>query len=460
VEWDGLDNNLDPFPASVDPYPYRAYGRNGEVHFPIVDAENNGNATVPGGGPTITRLNGLNPNDQTVFFDDRGYVTSSGQAVGNLNLTLCPNPTPAAVNPPVSLEGVNSSTSYRRWANGGNSNSDCNSNAGWGDAKAVNLWTYFLTNDVTQTLEIREFPVDLGTTVTVAASAAPGDTVQGTFSFANFGSSSVPMVGYSMTITPGLGTVSFANLPPGANANYDSGSGIVTLLNFPTTLAAGEAFNNMTFSYTAPASGTVTVTTGITTGGSTPDSVPENNTASAATAVGDVDLTTMITGIPADADPGATVSGSVLFTNAGPLDANGVTYTFSIGAPDNTPTNVQFTSLPAGVGASYNPVTGEVTLTGMPDTLVVGQVESISFSYTAPTTDGENIPISSGITTTSDDADLSNNNASADTGFSFPPGAGPGGGPTSIPTLPLPALLLLLGLVAGLGARHLKQHAS
>src|SRR5690606_3708238 len=40
--WDGLDNSGQPFPASAQPYHYRAYGRNGEVHFPIIDAENNG----------------------------------------------------------------------------------------------------------------------------------------------------------------------------------------------------------------------------------------------------------------------------------------------------------------------------------------------------------------------------------------------------------------------------------
>ena len=106
VTWDGLDNNNQPFPASATPYAYRASGRNGEVHFPIIDAENNGNPpSILGGGPTITRLNGIDPNDTTVFFDDRGYLTRSGELIGNLNGTLCPGPNPAAADPAVSPDG-------------------------------------------------------------------------------------------------------------------------------------------------------------------------------------------------------------------------------------------------------------------------------------------------------------------------------------------------------------------
>jgi hypothetical protein len=420
VVWDGLDNTLAAFPASGTPYTYRAYGRNGEVHFPIIDAENNGNATIAGGGPTITRLNGTSPGDTTVFFDDRGYVTNSGTAVGTLNGTLCPGATPAAASPPVSLEGVDSSTSYRRWQNGGNSNTDCAVSAGWGDAKGVNLWTYFLTGNVNADLEIREFPVDLATTVTMPGTATAGGVVQGTFSFANNGSNSADQISYSMSLSPGLGVVTFSNLPVGTTASYDTGTGIVTLTGFPATLAAGETYSGMVFSYTAPASGPITANTAIVTAGATVDSVPENNNAVASTAIGDVDVSTVITGVAASGLTGSTVTGSVLFTNSGPQDAQGVSYLFSIGAPGNTPTNVQFTNLPSGVSAAFDSATGVVTLSGMPTTLVVGDLLSISFSYTAPDVGGARIEVNSTISTTSNDAVAANNAAMAATDFVLP----------------------------------------
>lgn len=456
VSWNGLDNSLTPFPASATPYSYRAYGRNGEVHFPIIDAENNGNGTtVIGGGPTITRLNGANPGDSTVFYDDRGYVTSSGSQVGNLNGTLCPGPVPGAASQPANLDGTDSASVYRFWQNGGNANTDCRVSpvAGWGDAKAVNLWTYFLTPQFDEVLEIREFPVDVATTVEMPATAAPGSNVQGTFSFSNNGSdSSVGLVSYSMNMSPGLTNVTFGNLPAGTAASYNSADGVVTLTGFATTLTAGQSYSGMIFSYTAPVTGPVTVSTGIATAGGVADSVPANNNASAVTAIGAVDVATRITGIPTTAGPGATISGQVIFSNAGPQDALDVSYAFSIGTSGNTPTNVQFSGLPAGVSASYNTATGEVTLTGMPATLAAGDILSIGFSYAAPGGDGASIAITSVISTSSDDAVTSNNNADVVTLVSSPPPppVDPSALPVPVPALPVPGLLLLVALLGAI----------
>lgn len=424
VDWDGLDNSQLPFPASAQPYAYKAFGRNGEVHFPIIDAENNGidgSATVPGGGPTITRLNGASPGDTTVFFDDRGYVTRSGETVGVLNGFLCGDATPAAADPAVNLAGVDSSTLYRRWENGRNRNSDCANDAGWGDAKGVNLWTYFLTPEVEEQLIIVESQVDVATSVTVVDTAEPGDTVQGVFSFANNGTSSASNVSYQMTLSPGLAGVSFGNLPGGASASYDAGSGVVTLTGFPGTLAAGESFSGMTFSYSAPASGPVLVDTQIAT--SDDDDVPGNNSAQGSTGIGAVDVATEITGVPTTADPGSTVTGSVLFSNVGTQDAGSVSYSLTIGDAGNTPTDLVFTSLPAGVNAIFDTSTGVVTLTGMPDRLAAGLVLALEFSYTAPAIEGASYEVTSGITTGDGDANPANNDDQALTVFDFPPEA-------------------------------------
>ena len=191
-------------------------GRNGEIHFPIIDAENNYY-----GGPEIIRLNGAGAPDNTVYYDDRGYVLSSGVVVGTLNGYLLPDATPPQPVPAYNLAGVDSSTAYRTWGvNAGtdNTNFDCTSTNAWGDVKAVNLWTYYSTAPVLQTLTIISMTVDVATTVTGPDTATAGDTVQGTFTFANNGTASAPGVTYTMSLSPGLGTVTFGNL-----SNRDNG---------------------------------------------------------------------------------------------------------------------------------------------------------------------------------------------------------------------------------------------
>jgi hypothetical protein len=90
----------------------------------------------------------------------------------------------------------------------------------------------------------------------------------------------------------------------------------------------------------------------------------------------------------------------------------------------------------------------------MPGTLVVGQVISLGFSYTAPADDGANVAISSTITTTSNETVVENNSALASTSFAGDDTVAVGTA-VAVPALPLPALLLLLLALAGLGARQL-----
>lgn len=396
IVWDGKDGTGANFPPGD--YPFRLTGRNGEVHFPIIDAENNSD-----GGPAITRLNGPGSPNTTVHFDDRGYITSSGTVVGTPNGTLCPGPTPAAPDPPVNLGGVDSTTRYRVWESsvqGAPGNIDCDSRGGWGDTKGLNLWTYFSTEPQSSSLVIQAITVDVATSVTAPAVATAGSTVQGSVSFANNGTSPAAGVTYGLQLTPGLGTVTFGNLPPGVTAVYDDATGRVTFTGLPTTLDPGQSFSGITFSYTAPATGPVTATTTIST--TSPDTFPDNNTDSAAINIGAVDVFTQVS-VPASANPGDPVSGAFVFGNNGNTPAEGVNYTATIGSPGNFPAAVDFTGLPTGVTATYNPSNGQVTFTGLPTTLAPTQSFNFAFTYTAPSSGS--VPVNTGITTTSVDAD-------------------------------------------------------
>jgi len=418
VSWDGRNNADVNFPVG-GPYPFRIWGRNGEVHFPIIDAENNFY-----GGPIITRLNGTDSPSTLVHYDDRGYLTRSGILVGNLNGTLCPNPSPAQPVPNHDLDGIDSTTAYRTWgvASGtSNTNSDCTSSNAWGDAKALDLWTYYAYLPPDNTLSVINITIDVATTVAAPAAAQPGSTVQGTFRFGNNGTGTAPGVTYSMDLSPGLGSVTFGNLPVGTTATYDNATGAVTFggAPLPATLTPGQYVQGvnpaapMTFGYVAPASGPVTVATAINTTATTPsDEYLPNNSAVASTGIGNTDVQTTLS-VPASVSPGGTVAGIFEFSNYGIGSAANVVYAATIGGPGTYPAAVTFAVLPTGVSAAYNPADGTVSFTGLPATLVSGQSFTFGFSYTAPAFG--TIPVATSIATSTSDANAGNNNANGST---------------------------------------------
>lgn len=173
VVWDGRDNQGEPFP--VGDYEAAAAVQGGEVHFPQLDVENNLD-----GGPEIELLN---PPDRTgdglgdcppwnggclgAFYDDRGYRTAApdltlvGQAV---NGNLCPgdaaNPRGFG-NPPVvpnsdPIAGFDSSSSQRGFGFAFDANPDrvCLETGGFGDKKALDLWTYYPSNVLTAPVRV------------------------------------------------------------------------------------------------------------------------------------------------------------------------------------------------------------------------------------------------------------------------------------------------------------------
>ncbi|UBF29979.1 DUF11 domain-containing protein (plasmid) [Kovacikia minuta CCNUW1] len=136
IAWDGRDNSSGFFPVGSN-YPVRITVRNGEYHFPLIDAENSIR-----GGPSFTLLNAVNPlGNTTGFYDDRGYRTIGGTIVGTVGTVLCGGSPP---NPPNSnmMSGFNMTSTQRAFGTptGGNTNVSCTGS--FGDTKGLDVWTY------------------------------------------------------------------------------------------------------------------------------------------------------------------------------------------------------------------------------------------------------------------------------------------------------------------------------
>ena len=157
VAWDGKDNSGTYFPANPPgtSYPFKVDVHAGEYHFPFVDVEND-----TAGGPTITMLNppgGACPpftgGCSGGFYDDRGYTTTTGITVGTPGAVLCGNAPPAVAisNPITGYDTLGTQRAFGT-ASGGNTNVPCTGS--FGDAKGLDLWTYYPSHEVAGTLTI------------------------------------------------------------------------------------------------------------------------------------------------------------------------------------------------------------------------------------------------------------------------------------------------------------------
>ena len=415
VIWDGRDNSNAIWPAGAD-YPFRLTGRNGEIHFPFIDAE--GNAS---GGPTIEKLNGSG--GTTVFYDDRGYVTRQGESVGTPNGLLCPSTPPTPPTPDEAVAGIDSNAVdgsgryYRYWPGHGNTNRDCDDDSAFGDTKGLDLWAFEGTEDLPGTLTIiqpAQF-ADVGVSVAVPVVVFPAATVFGTLVYRNDGLDPASGVTYGFTLGGAThpASVSFPTLGGGA-FTYDAASGVVTFLSLPTTLARGQQVS-LPFNYPAPPAGLIPVHATIASPSETPDQTSPN-TANGVTIVIISDVVSTVD-VPPQAPAGSSVEGTVTFGNSATAlaGARNVTYSLTIGNATLRPAAVTFTTLPPGVVASFNPATGTVTFTGMPTVLGRGQTLTIRFTYVAPASGA--IPVAANLTTATPESSTANNPSSGSTTF-------------------------------------------
>ena len=235
---------------------------------------------------------------------------------------------------------------------------------------------------------------DVTTTASGPAVANAGGTVLVPISFSNAGPSVANGVAYSALLPAGLSNVTCS----GGTCTYTSGTGAVAIAGLTGTLASGQVVN-ITLSYKAPASGSVTVYSNIITSTSQGANVLPDTASSITNITADTtaDVTTTITP-PASANAGSTVAVPISFLNLGPASANGVIYSATL--PAGLAGTVSCSGV-AGVTCSYDTGTGAVTISGsgMPGTLTSGQTVNITLSYAAPAS--ASVPVAAHIATTS-----------------------------------------------------------
>ncbi|WP_345067691.1 IPTL-CTERM sorting domain-containing protein [Acidovorax lacteus] len=410
VVWDGKDNAGNNFPAGSN-YQFRITGRNGEVHFPFVDAEAN-----IFGGPTVTKLNG-NVTDSLIYYDDRGYVTRGGTAVGTLNGHICGNATYDNTNPVQALQGVDSSarvydngtgpnTAYARsWRQIGNPNSDCASaTQGFGDTKALNLWTYQTTTPQSNTLSIVD-NADVRATVSAPVSTPAGGTVNVAVGFANVGSQTATATVFTVQLPTGLGDVSCT----GATCSYNATTGAVSISGLPGSLSPGQEVN-IGLRYTAPATGSVATQATVTTTSSQGANLAPD-TASATTLVGGTTSADVLVSLaaPATAVQGGTVAVPVQFANVGASAAPITSYGLQL------PAGLSGVGCSgSGITCTYDAGTGTVTVNGAPATLTAGQSLGFTLSYTAPAA-GSTVTVNGSVATSATETNTANNTAQSAT---------------------------------------------
>ena len=191
VAWDGKDNAGVAFPVGDD-YAVKASLRGGEYHAPMLDIESS-----VAGGPSITLVNPPNntcpftnvpstgTNCTTAFFDDRGYVSSNGTAVGTPGDLLCSAfggdyPDPLFSDPVTGFDSASDRRAFGLSTAPPSSNEYCPGDGTLGDAKGLDIWTFFpsaVKSTQADVLPLPSVPVavndtdatTVGTTITRAA---------------------------------------------------------------------------------------------------------------------------------------------------------------------------------------------------------------------------------------------------------------------------------------------------
>jgi uncharacterized repeat protein (TIGR01451 family) len=326
---------------------------------------NTGPSTAAGVSYTLT----LNAALSGVLIGNLPAGASASYNAATGDVTLANMPASLAVNAIASGDGVGGITV--RYVQRGSASSSLLSRIG----TVTSQWTNALVDSATAT-STGALVADVRTQLTAPVAVNAALPLTATITFGNLGPSIASGLTYRMTLPSGLAAPSFTNLPVGASASYIANSGLVTFAGMPAALDSGaiasaNGSSGIVVTYAQSPTGQSQITGAIGTTTSQGANIAVDSAAASVGGVPVADVYTSFAGFPTFEVSGALVSGWVIYRNAGPSTATGMTYGLQLAAGL---ADVGIANLPAGASASYSSATGVVTLTNMPTTLAAGAI--------------------------------------------------------------------------------------
>lgn len=386
IFWDGRDNAAAVVPASAVPYGAQIVLYAGEIHFPLLDAEQNPS------GFTIQRINEPtpptipSPDPYRVFFDD------------------------AAVGGSSAINGVNSSSGVHSWT------------SGFGDNKGIDTWTYY-PSGITQLnggIAIRQADLEVVSITNTPTTITTGNTITYTIVVRNNGPSDTTGANFvnqvPAAITGVTWTCSVSPAVAGNSCGAASGSGN----NINTTL---DLKSGATATYvvtgTVSTAGTITNTARILRSNDMTDPDDVNRTGA-----GNNSKTNTVTVTAPPVDLTVTKSdGGASFTQGSngtytltPRNNGGVATSGMVTITDALPTQLTYVSA-TGTGwtCSYNSSTRVVTCTSTTSIAANTNGNPITLTVTANGGGGTTITNTANISGGNEPVANNTNNSGSDT---------------------------------------------
>ncbi|NJL04356.1 MAG: hypothetical protein HC911_05460 [Chloroflexaceae bacterium] len=264
VFWDGRDGNGTVVDDTAATFTVRVTLNNGEIHFPVIDAE------LHTGGYIVERLTPATPTPvDTIYWDDRFFYTGNEP----YDYSICANgETPVPSFPGGAgtfggelkcygtntdrngLAGVASTGGAHRWFDNAGTNASGQAN-GFGNKRIINTWTYIPSPPavITGEISIREADLQVSKEITPNPPGfVPGGPLTYRIEVTNDSTIALSGVRLIDEIPPSVGAPISWTCTPGAGGSCSPSSGTTYSINILLTMDPGETIT-INVDGTAPA---------------------------------------------------------------------------------------------------------------------------------------------------------------------------------------------------------------